>query len=100
MNYRSTWNSIGQRSGTTVEWDLEAETGFALRNRQAGGRGAKAWHPNGVGSVGPASGAAGFAKAVGPDVFRTQLWFSTGTLHQAGSSPGAAVHRPTLSLVR
>ena len=32
-------------------------------------RGAKAWHPNGVGSIHPASGDAGSAEAVGPDVF-------------------------------
>jgi hypothetical protein len=43
-------------------------------------RGAKAWHPDGAGPVSSASGAAGFAEAVGPDVFRTQLWFSTGTV--------------------
>jgi len=32
-------------------------------------RGAKAWHPNGVGSIHPAGGEAGSAEAVGPDVF-------------------------------
>ena len=32
--------------------------------------------------------------------FRTQLWFSTGTVHQAGGSPGTAVHRRRLRLVR
>ena len=36
----------------------------------AGRRSAQAWHSDRVGSMGPASGDAGFAEAVGPDVFR------------------------------
>ena len=81
--------------GVLTDTDIQIEPAHFLVSI----RGAKAWHPHGVGPVGSASGAAGFAEAVGPDVFRTQLWFSTGTVHQAGSSPGTAVHRRRLRLV-
>src|ERR1039457_5032171 len=66
--------------GTTVEWNLRAETGEAGRNLQAGRRDAKAWHSNGVGSIHPAGGDAGSAEAVGPDVFRLQLRVPAGTV--------------------
>src|ERR1017187_9038466 len=85
---------------TTVEWDLRAETGEAGRNRQAGRRGAKAWHPDGAGSIHPAGGDAGSAEAVGPDVFRIQLWVPAGTVGSASGGPGAAVHRRGPRLVR
>ena len=38
--------------------------------------------------------------AVGSDVFRTQLRFSTGTICSSSSGPSAAVHRRRLRLVR
>src|ERR1019366_7100865 len=72
--------------------DLRAEAGKAGRNRQAGRRGAKAWHPNGVGSIYPAGGDAGSAEAVGPDVFRLQLRVPAGTIGSASGGPGAAVY--------
>ena len=39
--------ALASHPGTTVEWDLRAETGEAGGNRQAGRRGAKAWYPDG-----------------------------------------------------
>ena len=38
----------------------------------------KLWHPNGAGSIYSAGGDAGSAEAVGPDVFRSQLWVPGG----------------------
>jgi RNA-directed DNA polymerase len=49
--------------------------------------------PTVFGPVGSADGAAGIAEAVGPDVFRRQLWIPTGTVRQTGSGTGAAVYR-------
>src|ERR1700691_457400 len=67
-------------TGTAVRWDLPTTTGKASRNPEAGRRGAKAWHPDGAGSLHPAGGDAGTAEAVGPDVFRSQLWGPAGTV--------------------
>jgi len=92
--------ALASHPGTTVEWDLRAETGEAGRNRQAGRRGAKAWYPNGAGSIHPAGGDAGSAEAVGPDVFRLQLWVPAGTVGSASGGTGAAVHRRRSRLVR
>ena len=58
----------------------------------------QAWHPNGAGSLHPASGDAGAATQVGPDVFRSQLRVSTWALGASGGSQGAAVHRRRLPL--
>ncbi len=44
------------------------------------GGGAKAWHPDGAGSIRPASGDAGSATALGSDLLRKQLRFSTGAI--------------------
>src|ERR1039457_3583251 len=52
-----------------------------------------------AGPVCSAGGAAGFTEAMGPDVFRTQLRFSTGAVGQAGGGTGAAVYRRRLRLV-
>jgi RNA-directed DNA polymerase len=49
--------------------------------------------PDGAGSLYPASGNAGSAEAVGPDVLRTQLWFSTWTVSASSCRPSAAVYR-------
>src|SRR6516162_3305928 len=68
-------------SGTTVERDLRTETRAAGRNSKAGwGRDAKTRHSNCVGQVHPASGYAGVAATVGPDIFRPQLRVPTRTV--------------------
>src|ERR1039457_3493588 len=92
--------ALAGHPGTTFDWDLRAETGEAGRNRQAGRRGAKAWYPNGVGSIYPPGGDAGSAEAVGPDVFRLQLRVPAGTVGSASGGTGAAVHRRRSRLVR
>ena len=56
-------------------------------------RSAQAWHSDGAGSLRPASGDAGSAEAVGPDVLRQQLWFPAGTVDSSGRGAGAAVYR-------
>src|SRR5438128_11572203 len=81
-----------------TERNLRAEAGKAGGNPQAGRRGAKAWHPDGAGSIHPASGDAGAAAAVGLGVIRAQLWFSTGTLCTSSGSSSATVHRRRLRL--
>src|ERR1035438_2450219 len=92
--------AVPSHPGTTVDRDLRAETGEAGGNPQAGRRGAKAWHPNGAGSVDPAGGDAGSAEAVGPDVFRLQLRVPAGTVGSSGGGTGAAVYRRRPRLVR
>src|ERR1700722_4066231 len=92
--------ALASHPGTTVERDLQTEAGETGGNPQAGWRGAKAWHPNGAGSIHPAGGDAGFAAAVGPDVFRSQLRVPAGTVGSSGGGPGAAVYRRWLRLVR
>jgi RNA-directed DNA polymerase len=67
--------ALASDSGTTVEWDLQAATGEAGGNPEAGRRSAQAGHPDGAGSIYPAGGDAGSAKQMGPDVFRTQHGF-------------------------
>src|SRR5450759_4735631 len=62
--------------------------------------GGQAGHSDGAGSIDPASGDAGSAEAVGPDVFRIQLWVPAGTVGSASSGTGAAVHRRRPRLVR
>ena len=51
-----------------------------------------------AGPIYPASGNAGLAEAVGPDVLRAQLWLPAGTLGSSSSSAGAAVYRRKLQL--
>src|ERR1700731_5507305 len=80
-------------TGTAVAWDLPTTTGATGGNSEAGRRGAKAWYPDGAGSIDPAGGDAGSAEAVGPDVFRSQLWVPAGTVGSASGGPGAAVYR-------
>src|SRR5712692_7942489 len=79
-------------TGTAVAWDLPTTTGATGGNPQAGRRGAKAWYPDGAGSLDPASGDAGSAAAVGLDVLRPQLRFSTGTIRASSSGPGTAIY--------
>src|SRR4030095_2153247 len=60
---------------------------------ETGRRGAPAGHPDGAGSLHTASGTAGPATSMGPDVLSAQLRISTGTLGTSGRGPGAALHR-------
>src|SRR6266852_4984583 len=51
----------------------------------------QAWHPDGAGSIHPAGGDAGAAAAVGLDVLRPQLWFSTRAICTSSGSSSATV---------
>src|SRR5207237_8202829 len=76
----------------TAEQDLYTAVGKARGNREAGRRrDAKASHPNYARSISPATGDAGSAAAVEPNVFRSQLRFSTGTIRASSSNPSTAV---------
>src|SRR6202166_5357327 len=55
-------------TGTAVAWDLPTTAGATGGNPEAGRRGAKAWHPDGAGSIDPAGGDAGSTTQMGPDV--------------------------------
>src|SRR5438552_2304918 len=61
--------------------------------------GAEAWHPDGTGPIYPASGDAGPATQVGPDVFQSQLRVSARALGASGGGSGAAVYCRRLLLV-
>ena len=78
----------------------EPKAGEAGGNPQAGRRGAKAWHPHGAGSIYPTGGDAGSAEALGPDVFRSQLWVPAGTVGSSSGGTGTAVYRRRPRLVR
>ena len=79
--------------------DLRTETGKAGGNPEAGWRrGAKAWHPNRAGSFRPASGNAGSAAAMEPDVLPPQLWISTASVGATSRGTSAAVPYATLRL--
>ena len=56
--------------------------------------------PDCFGSIYPAGGDAGSAKAVGPDLFQSQLRFSTRSICSSSCGPSAAVHRGGLWLGR
>src|SRR6266852_2548073 len=61
-------------------------------NLEAGRRrDAKTRYPNYARSISPASGDAGSAAAVEPNVLRSQLRFSTGTICTSSSNPSTAV---------
>ena len=85
--------TLAVHSGAIAERNLRTETGAAGGNPEAGRRGAKAWHPNGAGSLHPAGGDAGSAKAMGPDVFPIQLRVSTASVGASGRGSSAAVYR-------
>src|SRR6478609_5914447 len=79
--------------------DLRTETGETGGNPEAGWRrGAKAWHPNCAGPLCPASGDAGSAKAMGPDVFPIQLRVSTASIGASRCGSSAAVHHARLRM--
>ncbi len=60
--------ALAHDSGTTVERDLPTTTGATGGNPEAGRRGAKAWHPDGAGSIDPAGGDAGSTTQMGSDL--------------------------------
>src|SRR5437879_3079109 len=64
--------ALALHTGAAVAWDLPTTTGATGGNPEAGRRDAKAWHTDGAGSTDPASGDAGSATQMGPDVLRTQ----------------------------
>src|SRR5256885_12136143 len=51
--------ALALHTGTAVAWDLPTTTGATGGNPEAGRRGAKAWYPNGAGSIHPAGSDAG-----------------------------------------
>src|SRR5580692_635597 len=90
--------TLALHTGTAVAWDLRTTTGKASRNPEAGRRGAKAWHPDGAGSLYPAGGDAGSATHMGSNVLRTQPRVPAETLGASSGSQGTAVHRRRPSL--
>ena len=59
------WPSIREQ---LVAWDLPTTTGATGGNPEAGRRGAKAWYPDGAGSIHSAGGTAGSATQMGPNL--------------------------------
>src|SRR5215510_1037282 len=93
---RSTWPlsqaALASYSGPIAEWDLRTETGATGGNPETGWRrDAQAWHPDRAGSLHPASGHAGSAEAVEPDVLPSQLWVSTASIGTSSRGTSAAV---------
>ena len=86
----TTFLLLPSHSGTTVEWYLRTQAGPSGGNTEAGWRSAQARHSDRVGSIHPAGGDAGSTKAVGPDVFRSQLRFSTGSVGSSSCKIGRA----------
>src|SRR6266851_4492488 len=91
---------LAGHSGAIAERDLRTETGEAGGNPETGWRDAKAWHPNRAGSLHPASGDAGSAKAMGPDVFPIQLRVSTASIGASRCGPSAAAPWASLCSLR
>src|ERR1700716_1376251 len=59
------WPSVREQ---LVAWDLPTTTGAMGGNPEAGRRGAKAWYPDGAGSIHSAGGNAGSATQMGPNL--------------------------------
>src|ERR1019366_8950770 len=79
---------------TSNRWPRNGWKGWRISTHPKGELGSSAVRtdrPNRVGSVNPTGGAAGFAKAVGPDVFRWQLWIPAGTVAAWSGSPSTEV---------
>src|SRR5580700_1418520 len=90
---------LKQHSGAIAERDLRTEAGETGGNPEAGWRrDAKAWHPNRAGSFHSASGDAGSAKAMEPDILPLQLWISTVSLGASSRGSSAAVYRARLRM--
>src|SRR5258706_1119069 len=85
--------ALALHTGTAVAWNLPTTTGATGGNPEAGRRGAKAWYPDGAGSIDSAGGDAGSATQMGPNVLRTQSRASAETLGTSSGSQTAAVHR-------
>src|SRR5260370_35028516 len=85
--------ALGLDTGTAVAWDLPTTTGATGGNPEAGRRGAQAGHPDGAGSIRPASGDAGSATQMGPDLLGTQLRVPAETFGAPADSQRADVHR-------
>src|ERR1700675_2708835 len=85
-------------TGTAVAWDLPTTTGATGGNPEAGRRGAKAWHPDGAGSIHSAGGDAGSTTQMGPNLLRTQSRVPAETFGASSGSQGTAVHRRRPSL--
>src|SRR6266436_1439328 len=86
--------ALAGHSGAIAERDLRTETGETGGNPEAGWRrGAKAWHPNRVGPLCPASGDAGSAEAMESEVLPIQLWVPTASVGASRLGSSAAVHR-------
>src|SRR5260370_839702 len=85
--------ALALHTGTAVAWDLPTTTGATGGNPEAGRRGAKAWHPDGAGSIYSAGGDAGSATQMGPNLLRTQSRVPAETLGTSSGSQSAAVHR-------
>jgi len=83
------WPAIREQllSGT---YEPKPVSGWRSRSRMGG---AQAGHPDSAGPVCPAGGTAGSTEAVGPDVFRTQLRFSTGAVGPTRRWHRRAVYR-------
>src|SRR5229473_8398091 len=90
--------ALALHTGTAVTWDLPTTTGATGGNPEVGRRGAKAWHPDGAGSLYPASGDAGSATQMGPNILRTQSRVPAETLGASSGSQGTTVHRRRPSL--
>ena len=88
------WPAIREQllSGTYKPQPVRrVETVAFVPNPQTGRRGAKAWYPDGVGSIHPAGGDAGAARQVGPDVRNGSAnGFSD---HSYGFRPGRSAHQ-------
>src|SRR5215211_1900208 len=85
--------ALAVHSGAIAEQDLRTETGEAGGNPEAGWRrDAKAWHPDSAGSLHPASGNAGSAEAMEPDILPIQLRVSTASIGASRRGSSAAVY--------
>src|SRR5258708_10296894 len=62
--------ALAHHTGTTAKRDLPTTTGATGGNPEAGRRGAKAWHPDGAGSIHPAGGEPRSATPIGPTLLR------------------------------
>src|SRR6266849_505875 len=94
---RSVWRlseaALAGDSGAIAERNLRTKTGETGGNPEAGRRrGAKAWHPNRVGSLYPASGDAGSAKAMESNVLPIQLWVPTASVGASRRGSSAAIY--------
>src|SRR5258708_24608340 len=86
--------ALALHTGTAVAWDLPTTTGATGGNPEAGRRGAKAWHPDGAGSIDSAGGDAGTPTQMGPRILPTQSRVQAETLAPSPSRQGTTIPRP------